>query len=180
MTRAKCLTALICAAVALFGCQSRPAAVGDPPRACGPTEFKNAAGLPLPPADKPSNVPLSKSAPLNFANRIPVMGGVGDIGRWADAAPGWKSWRLWLRSDKAESLSVHLKPISLPARAELWLCSPDGSARHGPYAGAGPAGNGELWSPAVKGPELWLEVLAPAHSVGEVRLIIAEAFAAFR
>jgi hypothetical protein len=179
LASAACLRAGAALALTLAGCQVAPTAPGTPPpRACGLAEFENAPGLPLPSPE--ARKPGSKSEPLKTATNIPVNGGIGDIGRWVDAAPGWKAWRLWLRSEEARSLSVHLKPLLLPAGAELWLCSPDGAVRKGPTYGAGPNASGQYWSPAVPGNELWIEVLAPADRAGEVQLTIVSAFAGLR
>lgn len=167
-------------AAVLTACQSAPAARSDAPRACNGAAFADAAVLPLPPALQPPQPPADKSGPLRFANNIPIAGGIGDIGAWNAAGPGWVAWRLRLTSEGAKSLSVHLSPLALPAAAELWLCSPDGRLRHGPYRGTGPAGTGQFWSPQVPGPELWMEVLAPAARAQDAQLKIATAFAGFR
>jgi hypothetical protein len=108
-----------------------------------------------------------------------VDAAIGSIGRWVAAAPGWQAWRLRLRADGADSLSVHLSPLSLPGPAELWICAPDG-ARQGPVGALGPGGKGQFWSAPVPGAELWLEALAPDGQVGEVRLAVATAFAGRR
>lgn len=169
---------VLCAG-ALNGCQSAPLARASA-RPCNGAAFDNAAVLPLPPAAQPSPAPVEKSGPLRFANSVPVNGGIGDIGAWEVSGAGWTAWRLRLTSEGAKSLSVHVRPLALPAAAELWLCSPDGKVRHGPFRGNGPNGDGQFWSPAVPGPELWMEVRAPADTAPETRLRIATAFIGFR
>lgn len=164
----------------LSACQSAPVARSEVPRPCNSAAFADAAALPLPPAAPPARAPADKAGPLRFANSVPVNGGIGDIGRWNTVAQGWEAWRLRLTSEDAKSLSVHLGPMALPPEAELWLCSPDGRVRHGPFAGKGPAGNGQFWSPIVPGPELWLEVLAPALTAQNTVLKIDTAFVGFR
>lgn len=172
--------ALVLCAGGLSACQTAPTARSDAPRACNGAAFADAAALPLPPVSQPSRAPANKAAPLRFANSVPVKGGIGDISGWNAAGPGWQAWRLRLTSEGAKSLSVHLSPLALPAAAELWLCSPDGKVRHGPFRDKGPAGNGQFWSPVVPGPELWMEVLAPAATSQNAELKIATAFAGFR
>ena len=172
--------ALVLCAGGLGACQTAPPARSDAPRACNGTAFADAAALPLPPVSKPFGMAADKAGPLRFANSVPVNGGIGDIGAWNPAGQGWKVWRLRLTSEGAKSLSVHLSPLALPAAAELWLCSPDGKVRHGPFYGKGPAGNGQFWSPQVPGPELWMEVLAPGATVQDAKLKIATAFVGFR
>ncbi len=171
---------LVLWAAALTACQSTPAVRTEAPRACNGGAFSGAAVLPLPPAGPPPLQTTDKSAPLRFANAVPVNGGIGDIGAWTAVGPGWEAWRLRLTSEGAKSLSVHLSPLALPPAAELWLCSPDGKLRHGPFRGKGPAGTGQFWSPQVPGPELWMEVLGPAATAQDAKLNIVTAFAGFR
>ena len=163
-------------AASLGACQPAPPRPATPaPRACELESFENAPGVVLP--SPPPLEPQAKGEPLQFAGSIPVRRGVTDLGAWVEAAPGWRAWRLWLRSEEARSLSVHLRPLALPPGAELWLCSPDRTTRRGPITGKGPGDTGQYWAPAVDGPELWLEVLAPASSESAVRLTITRAFA---
>jgi hypothetical protein len=170
---------IVLCAVVLSACQAGPAVRSDS-RVCTAAAFAEAAALPLPPAAEPSQALADKSGPLRYASKVPVNGGIGDIGGWSAAGTGWQAWRLRLTSEGATSLSVHLSPLELPERAELWLCSPDGKLRHGPYRGKGPSGNGQFWSPLVPGPELWMEVLAPDDATWKAKLKIASAFAGFR
>lgn len=88
-------------------------------------------------------------------------------------------WRLRLTAEQASSLSVHAEPFELPPGAELWVCGPGGSVRHGPYAGRGPGGGGRLWSPVVPGAELWLELRAPGEDP-RVSLRLAEGFVGYQ
>lgn len=170
---------VLCSAV-LNACQSAPVARLEAPLPCNSAAFADAATLPLPPAVAPARTSADKAGPLRFANSVPVNGGIGDIGRWTTVTPGWDAWRLRLTSEGAKSLSLHVGPIALPLDAELWLCSPDGRVRHGPFRGKGPASNGQFWSPIVPGPELWLEVLAPAVTARNSTLKIDTAFVGFR
>lgn len=172
---AGCVAALVAAALA--GCGRGPIVPDAPaPPACGLAEFALAPGITLPPPK--SRAPVrEKSRPLQYADAIPVQAGVGVTGKWADAAPGWKAWRTWFRSDEARSLAVHVKPLALPPHATLWLCSPDRTIRRAVEAQA-MTGRAEYWSPAVPGFELWLEVQVPAGAEGDVTLIVAEVFAA--
>lgn len=76
-------------------------------------------------------------------------------------------------------MAVHLKPFQLPDGAELWLCTPDGE-KQGPFTAKGPSGIAELWSPALTGSELWLELTAADAQRVNTRLGVKEVFAAFR
>lgn len=160
------------------GCAS-VAPKGPPPRACGLAEFGEAPGLNLP-APQKSNAASSKSAPAQYAAPLNVDKGTIDAGKWYDPAPGWKSWRLWLRSDTASSMAVHLQPFDLPVGAEMWVCAPDGTSRQGPFTGRGSNGSGELWSTAVKGPEVWLELLVPEDDKDSAKIKITQAFGGVR
>lgn len=111
-------------------------------------------------------------------NAIPLNLSIADTGAWVDAAPGWRAWRYWLRSETAHTVAVRLQPFELPEGAEFWLCSPDRTTRQGPITGKGFGDVGQYRSPDVPGPELWLEVLAPAGAEKDVTLVMAEAFAA--
>jgi hypothetical protein len=165
--------------VLVAACASAPLKVSGPaPRACGLAEFGEAPGLTLP--NPPRRKAGDKSAPAQMAAPLVVGKGTGDMGKWYDAGPGWKAWRLWLRSDEARTMSVHLQPFDLPPAAELWVCAPDGTTRQGPTGGRGPSGNGEFWSASARGPEIWLEVLVPAAGKDAVKLEVDRAFAGLR
>jgi hypothetical protein len=170
---------VLCAGVLLAAGCSSMAPKGPPPRACGLAEFGEAPGLTLP-APQKSQASGSKSAPAISAAPLAVDKSPLDAGKWYDAAPGWKAWRLWLRSDTASSMAVQLQPFDLPAGAEMWVCAPDGTSRQGPFSGRGPTASGELGSAAVKGPEVWLELLVPADDKDSVKLKVARAFGGVR
>jgi hypothetical protein len=177
MRRPSAVAAVLVAAT-LAACQAGGPgrAPGPSPAACAEAAFAGAPRLELQPPEG-GGEGVSKS--LVFASAIPVDAGIGDVGRWRAVTPGWQAWRLRLRAAGADSLSVHLSPLSLPAQAELWICAP-GGARQGPIGGLGPAGKGQHWSAPVPGEELWLEVLAPDGEVSEARLAIATGFAGRR
>lgn len=164
----------VVSACSLFGTEP-----DDVAKTCDPAGFvRSAASLPLPSAAATRPKPR-KGVPLKVASSFPIGGGLNDIGAWVQTKPGWSSWRLRLVSENAQSMALHLKPFQLPADAELWLCTPSGE-KQGPFTAKGPTGTAELWSPALNGPELWLELQAPDASKNQARLIVNEVFAAFR
>jgi hypothetical protein len=168
-------------AVVLAACQTEGTKAGAAPRACALANFGNAPGVALkPPQKRQKAAPQKKSAPLKEAESIPVNRDAGPGDAWVDAGGGWKSWRFWVRSEEARTMAVRLQPFSLPDGGELWLCSPDGTARLGPFTGKGPGSMGQLWSSAVPGNEIWLEALVPEDQTAAVQLRIAEAFAGIR
>lgn len=149
------------------------------PAACGANFARTADTLTLPPAESAPAQSGGKGSPLKIASAFPVGGGVRDVGRWQEATPGWQSWRLRLTSEGASSLSLHLHPFVLPDGGALWICAPQ-NRRQGPYTLSGPSGRGSLWTPQVKGSEIWVELLVPEASRNIVQLKIAEAFAGYR
>lgn len=168
--RARSQVLMICLG-ALCACQApvqKPAT--PPPAACDLAAFGAAPGQEL--------VKPRRKRAADDPNAIPLNLGVADTGAWVEAAPGWRAWRYWLRSETAHSVAVRLQPFELPEGAEFWLCSPDRTTRQGPITGRGLGDVGQYRSPDVPGPELWLEVIAPAGTEKAVTLVMAEAFAA--
>ncbi len=84
-----------------------------------------------------------------------------------------------MTSEGARSLSLHFRPFDLPEGGALWVCAPQ-ARKQGPYTLLGPNGRGGLWTPQVKGGEIWVEVLVPEISKDQVRLKIAEAFVGYK
>ncbi|MCI0615072.1 serine protease, partial [bacterium] len=59
--------------------------------------------------------------------------------------------------DNAGAIRLHVKNMSLPANAELFIYSRNGQA-YGPYTGAGPDGSGEFWTATIFGSEAILQL----------------------
>ena len=156
------------------GCATTAPASGPPPRACGLAEFGDAPGIMLP--NPPPKKSAGKSAPAQGAAPLDVGKTTATAGKWYDPTPGWKAWRLWLRSDAARTMAVKLSPFDLPYGAQMWICSPDGTLRQGPLGGRGPSGDGEVYSGIAGGPEIWLELIVPAAEQGAVKLGVPQAF----
>ena len=169
--RARGQAVLLLSVAALSGCETAPKLPSTPaPAACQLAAFGVAPGLELVKPKKPAKNAARDS--------IPVNQGIAGTGSWVDAAPGWRAWRYWLRSEQAASVAVRIQPFELPPGAEFWLCSPDRTTRRGPVTGKGLGDVGQYRSPDVPGPELWLEVLTPAGTEKDVAFTVAEAFAA--
>jgi hypothetical protein len=82
-------------------------------------------------------------------------------GEWIDRADGWSVSTLMLTSPGAISLSVQLSELSLPRGAQVWLCSPNGRVRHGPYR----QDDGEsVWTPVVPGETAMLQIWSPSNA----------------
>ena len=89
------------------------------------------------------------------------------------------SWRLRLHSPGAVSLSVQLEQAALPPGTQLWTYDPQARLMHGPFD-ATRIGRSGLWTPAVSGDELVLEVRGPAAGATALKLGAARAFHGFR
>ena len=175
--RARARAILLLPLLALAGCQMSGGVTPTTPApaACDLAGFGAAPGLDLATL-KPKARRKSAPAPAGIA----VGQSIADTGKWVDAAPGWRAWRYWVRSETTTSIKVQLDPFSLPPAAQFWLCSPDRTTRQGPITGKGLGDVGRYGSPEVSGQELWLEVIAPAGTEKDVQLVIAEVFAGSR
>lgn len=168
--RARGQAVLLLSFAALAGCQHVPQLPQTPaPPACQLAAFGVAPGQVVQP---------KKTARTAARHAIPVNKDIQSAGAWVDAAPGWRAWRYWLRSEEAASIAVRIQPFALPPGAEFWLCSPDRTTRRGPMTGTTLGGTDQYRSPEVSGPELWLEVLAPAGTEKDVAFGVVEVFAA--
>ena len=83
--------------------------------------------------------------------------------------------RLPIHSPGATSISLELRAGALPADSRLWLESPDGALRHGPY---GPAqfADGTLFTPLIPGDRARLRLEAD----GAARLRLLRLFHGYR
>ena len=77
-----------------------------------------------------------------------------DTGGWIETTAG-PVWRLWIESAGALALRIHFQEVAL-GKGHLWIHAGRDDA-FGPYTTTGPFGDGEFWSPAVRGDNLTLE-----------------------
>ena len=159
----------------LAGLAGAPAAVGFQP------DLASLAAVPrveVPPALvlKALAEPV-KERPWQFA--VPVTLSLSAAQGLRLSQGGTDRWRLRLHSEGALSLSLWLDRATLPAGSTLWIYDPRAALTHGPYDGARIASAG-LWTPAVAGDELVIEIRAPAGGAGELKLGAARAFHGFR
>ncbi|MCZ7650030.1 MAG: trypsin-like peptidase domain-containing protein [Thermoanaerobaculia bacterium] len=110
--------------------------------------------------------------PPHFAVAAPVRLAPERDGSWERLADGSRLWRLRLASPGARSLNLGFSRFRLPEGARLLLFSPDLARLAGPFTAADGDGHGELWTPAVPGDELVVELLLPPGA-GEAELEIA-------
>ena len=154
-----------------------PPPSAEVPYACAADFPKRSELLTLPATFAPDNQQDSKSAPLRFANQMPVNQLVDHIARLTPFDNGWSSYALRIKSPGAKSISVHLGELQLPGGSQVWLCSPDAITRQGPYRDAP---TGELWTPIVPGDEAWLEVLVHSRKRDEFQATLVEVSGGFR
>ncbi len=149
---------IIAAAVLLSACITPPPpttkapATPYPPEACTQA-MKNIEQLKLSRTKDGDGDQLSKV--------IRVGRSLNKASEWIDRADGWSVSTLMLTSPGAISLSVQLSELSLPRGAQVWLCSPDGRVRHGPYREDDGA---SLWTPVVPGDTAMLQIWSPSNA----------------
>ena len=96
-------------------------------------------------------------------------GSMNEVG--AASSPAWSQtssgpvWRTTVKSPDAKALRLHFGSFSL-GEGELWIHSGTTQAV-GPYRGRGPFGDGEFWSPLLKGESAVVEYWPSASSLPE-------------
>lgn len=135
-------------------------ALPAPPRACGAAMPASTPVVKL----KRTVAPEPGSGDL-FGRTLKINRSLTRAGEWLDGADGWSSLSLRLYSENAATLSLHISELKLPQDAEVWICTGDGGQRHGPYRDAA---GGELWTPAVNGDTMDLQVWVPTRLRGEL------------
>lgn len=88
-------------------------------------------------------------------------------------------WRLRVRSEGARSLSLRFARPELPAGSTLWIYDPRADLVHGPYDATRISPTG-LWTPAVAGEELVVELRVPAARIDQADPGPAKAYHGFR
>jgi hypothetical protein len=88
-------------------------------------------------------------------------------------------WRLRVRSAGARSLSLKFERPALPAGSTLWIYDPRADLVHGPYDATRISPTG-LWTPAVAGEELVVELRVPAARADQADPGPAKAYHGFR
>lgn len=170
----------------LAGCQSSPSAADAvdalsasriAPLPCTSNFVQRAGALKLANTKAPTDLVDKKSEPLRFANTINVSKPVAELAKVSHLDGGWSSFALSIRSQGAQSISIHLTAATLPRGTEIWLCAPDGTRNEGPYRDAI---GGDVWTPVVTGEEAWLEVLVPTVQENIFKATLAEVFGGFR
>jgi len=104
-----------------------------------------------------------RSLPLDhlvrFDGDLPVGAGPHDGGLLVRAGGTRLVWGGEVVVDKAFRIKLHLRNVDLPSDSRLWVYGEDGQAK-GPF-GSELVVEGGLWTPAVRGPVIRLEVELP-------------------
>lgn len=100
-------------------------------------------------------------AALPADGRVELAHGAAEIG-----ARGFV-WTGEVRAVGARAVRLHLTDAYLPRHAELWVYDAFGEA-HGPFVGRGPRGDGEVWTPTLRGDTVWLQVRYVGDDVDRV------------
>ncbi|MGH8459995.1 MAG: hypothetical protein ACRESS_00165 [Stenotrophobium sp.] len=174
------LGALAVAGVLLISaCQTQPTHYGpasyDPPLPCA-ARFEQRAGLLNLPPTRPRTSSANSREPVQIASTISYDRRLSASAQWTDFNDGWSSLALRLKSVGAQSISVHLTDVALPAKSQIWLCSADGRTQEGPYR---QAMDGQLWTSVVPGSEGWLDVLVPSQQRDQFKATLFEIFGGF-
>jgi lysyl endopeptidase len=92
---------------------------------------------------------------------VAVGQGTADAGRWSQRTDGSLVWRLAVNGPHAIALDFAFSRFRLPAGAELWIRSPDGSDWIGPFTDADNALHKRFFTPMLMGSGAVLELVVP-------------------
>ncbi len=164
------ITLLVSACINLGPAGPAIPATPFPPDGCGAAQIEDARILTLPPTR------AQDAGEGSLAQRHELERSLVRAGTWNATDTGWSSLAVSLQSAGAQSLSLQLREVELPARSEIWICSPDRRQRHGPYR---EATGGVLWAPAIAGERLYVQVWTPSAGRGQLRAQLAAVDAGF-
>jgi V8-like Glu-specific endopeptidase len=95
------------------------------------------------------------------------------FGDFASEPDGTVLWSGRIAAPGASALRLHLSPFDLPESAELFVYAADGQA-YGPYTGRGPIDDGQVWTNAIFGDEVRLQLRVAPEDVAHTKLVIAD------
>lgn len=101
------------------------------------------------------------------------LSGALSFGDFAAEPDGTVLWTGRIAAPGASALRLHLSPFDLPESAELFVYSADGQA-YGPYTGRGPIDDGQIWTNAILGDEVRLQLRVAPEDVAHTKLVIAD------
>lgn len=113
-----------------------------------------------------------KPAPRRFAARIEAAVSPETAGTWETLADGSSLWRIRISSPGALNLNLGMDRFRIPAGAALWLTNADASMVQGPYTSEDRNAAGGLWTAAIIGDEIVLELHLPKGTRERADLLI--------
>lgn len=184
------LTLLGLAALSLAACQSSPGKhqpgvrkgvhIAPPvtlpaPLACSPSTSETPK-LALPHTEI-TRAAAATPGPVDIAQVHTVNRPLADVGVWQTRADGWSRLALQIGSDGARSIAVRLRDLKMPAQTQVWLCSPDGKLRQGPFH---EARDKEIWTPEFGGSQVRLEIWVPSVERQAFSGFLADVYGGYR
>jgi hypothetical protein len=111
--------------------------------------------------------------PPRFATSIPLSLSPQLNGIWRVLPSGNLLWSLRVRSPGALSLNFVFNPYHMPSGGRLFISTPDGSHRMGPFTDGDNESHGQLWTPVLPGEEAVLQLEIPPSMLPFLRLRLA-------
>jgi lysyl endopeptidase len=176
VTRLPAVAALLC------GLAFAPAVQCAPAAGLAPLEALPLHVVPAPAIPKTLTEPPRKDRPYRFAIGLPADLSLAD-GTWEQADATTSVWRLRLAAPGAQSLSLRLAPLVVPAGGSVTLYDPARQAAPRPYTAADNPRLGThapAWTPMVPGDALVLEARVPTGTESALKLGIVEAYYGYR
>ena len=120
-------------------------------------------GQPVNPSEVPRQLGVSRPFPAGSVDgRDSTF-----TGAWEPTSAG-TVWRLTIAADGARALRVHFAGADL-GQGKLWVH--DGNdVVFGPYQGTGPFGDGDFWTPVLRGDRVQVEYLPELEPVADERV----------
>lgn len=111
-----------------------------------------------------------KDVPPRFAVPIRIGHTPDTVGTWHQAADGSLVWRLRLHSPGAYSLSLGFRRYRMPRGGRLYVYAPGGASVVGPFTEEDNEAHGQLFTPALPGPDVILEIDLPSGKRSSLEL----------
>ncbi len=167
----KAVVSFVLVLAVLVACAPADAAArrGLPPSLVQPVAaLENVARQEMPAVDVQANLAeddrraeSGKPTPRRFAAKIEAAVSPETTGTWETLTDGSSLWRIRLASPGALNLNLGMDRFHIPAGASLWLTDADGSTIQGPYTSEDRNAAGGLWTAAVPGDEIVVELQLP-------------------
>lgn len=119
-----------------------------------------------------------RPGPLRFAVPANVSFTLKDSGTWRTLSDG-RLWRLRIQSPGAKNINLGITRFDMPEGAKLWIYDPDHKRVDGPYSSRDRSRKGRLWTPAIDGEEIVVEVFVPT-GVREPLILISRVNQGYR